>query len=386
VPVGQPDHQPRDPRGLREPQQGHGEAICVPETKIRKLTLRDFKAIHETVNYSPGSAPTWSFIRYAPSIANEFDARGVHYSLGGTYGGPAAALRFINFGGAGPTTISYDDPVYENTMSAAGSTFYPEWYGKAAGSADAVITSGVVRRRKARNWTTSVNTAVRAYEDSTALAVTNDLIEQDCDHSGFPSATASDVLFGGSNVARPKVKSRGGIGTKGTSGLTVASAATVTLPEKADRVTISGTTNITSITASWNDRVVVLHFSGALTLVNGSNLLLNGDFLTANTRQITLRCDGTNWIEVSRSNTRLSANGAWDPASVASGAFTSTAITATGAAVGDAVLVGFTPAVPAGVMLTAEVTAADTVTVTLFNISGSPQDLASGTLNVRVFK
>lgn len=81
---------------------------------------------------------------------------------------------------------------------------------------------------------------------------------------------------------------------------TVASAATVTLPGDAV-VTISGTTTITSITASWAGRRVTLIFSGALTLTDGSNLKLAGNFVTTADDAITLVCDGTNWVETARS-------------------------------------------------------------------------------------
>jgi hypothetical protein len=76
----------------------------------------------------------------------------------------------------------------------------------------------------------------------------------------------------------------------------------------------------------------------------------------------------------------------WDPASVADGAMTSTTLTVTGAAVGEAVSVGFSTAVPAGAILSGSVTATDTVTVTLFNKTGGAMDLASGTLRAAVLR
>jgi hypothetical protein len=76
----------------------------------------------------------------------------------------------------------------------------------------------------------------------------------------------------------------------------------------------------------------------------------------------------------------------WDPANVADGAFTSTTVTVTGAAVGDVVSVGFSVAVPAGAILSGAITAADTATVTLFNKTGGAVDLASGTLKVTATK
>lgn len=69
-----------------------------------------------------------------------------------------------------------------------------------------------------------------------------------------------------------------------------------------------------------------------------------------------------------------------DFASVASGAVASTTVTVTGAALGDFALAWMSIAIPAGAFLAAQVTAADTVTVTLVNLSGGAVDLASATL------
>lgn len=82
---------------------------------------------------------------------------------------------------------------------------------------------------------------------------------------------------------------------------------------------------------------------------------------------------------------RITATKTWDPGSVAPAGFTSTTVTATGAVVGNPVTTGFSTAVPAGVTLTASVTAADTVTVTLVNNTLGAVDLASGTLRVDVW-
>lgn len=82
---------------------------------------------------------------------------------------------------------------------------------------------------------------------------------------------------------------------------TIASAATVTLTGDADTFLISGTTTITSVTASWAGREVTLVFSGILTFTDGSNLKLAGNFTTSADDAITLVCDGTSWIEKSRS-------------------------------------------------------------------------------------
>jgi polygalacturonase len=85
----------------------------------------------------------------------------------------------------------------------------------------------------------------------------------------------------------------------------IASASTITLPTAWDVVSISGTTNITSITPNGHSgRRVTLFFQGALTVVRGSNLILSstlGNFVTTANDTLTLVCDGTTWWEVSRS-------------------------------------------------------------------------------------
>jgi hypothetical protein len=48
-------------------------------------------------------------------------------------------------------------------------------------------------------------------------------------------------------------------------------------------------------------RRVTLVFSGSLTVTDGSNLTLAGNFNTAAGSTLTLVCDGTNWREASRS-------------------------------------------------------------------------------------
>jgi hypothetical protein len=76
----------------------------------------------------------------------------------------------------------------------------------------------------------------------------------------------------------------------------------------------------------------------------------------------------------------------WDPDEIASGASTSTTVTVTNASLGDQVILAFSVAVPAGVLLTGNVTAAHTVTATLGNLSGTNVNLASGTLRASVVR
>ena len=87
----------------------------------------------------------------------------------------------------------------------------------------------------------------------------------------------------------------------GDQGANVASASTVTLPLEGDFFVITGTTNITSVTASLSGRQVTLKFNGILTFTDGSNLKIAGNLVTTADDTIAIVCDGTNWYEVSRS-------------------------------------------------------------------------------------
>jgi hypothetical protein len=82
----------------------------------------------------------------------------------------------------------------------------------------------------------------------------------------------------------------------------------------------------------------------------------------------------------------ISATAAWDPPSVVAGAIASTTVSAGGATVGDTVAVGFTRPMPAGSLLAGSVTAANTVTVTLVNLTGGTMNLDAGTVRVDVWK
>ena len=79
----------------------------------------------------------------------------------------------------------------------------------------------------------------------------------------------------------------------------------------------------------------------------------------------------------------LVASTDYDPPSIASGTISTTTVTVSGASLGDFATASFS--LPnAGVQLLAQVTAANTVTVAFWNVTGGAIDLAAGTLRVRV--
>lgn len=91
------------------------------------------------------------------------------------------------------------------------------------------------------------------------------------------------------------------INSRTTATISVASASAVTLPQYADTIRVTGTTNIDAITASWVGRRVTLIFSGVLAVADGNNLMLAAPFPATADDTLTLVCDGANWFEVSRS-------------------------------------------------------------------------------------
>jgi hypothetical protein len=115
----------------------------------------------------------------------------------------------------------------------------------------------------------------------------------DCEFVGTPPTGLTDAIA----ANMPSFLFVRGLGT------TVASAANISLPFDGNIIPISGTTGITSITATfWKGNVVTLTIAGNLTVTDGSNLKLAGNFVSgANGGTLTLaNVDNTNWLEVSR--------------------------------------------------------------------------------------
>jgi hypothetical protein len=82
---------------------------------------------------------------------------------------------------------------------------------------------------------------------------------------------------------------------------TVASAATLTLPQQADFVKVSGSTTITTINASGHSgRMVMLALTGTAQITDGGNIRLAGNATGAANRTLLLACDGVDWWEGGR--------------------------------------------------------------------------------------
>ena len=80
----------------------------------------------------------------------------------------------------------------------------------------------------------------------------------------------------------------------------------------------------------------------------------------------------------------LQGSATWDPASIANNTGLSTTVTVTGAVLGDFALASFSLDLQ-GMSISACVSSANTVTVTLINVTGGAINLGSGTLRARVW-
>ena len=76
----------------------------------------------------------------------------------------------------------------------------------------------------------------------------------------------------------------------------------------------------------------------------------------------------------------IEASGAWTPGLIAKGAATTQSFTVADVQVGQIVVVSLNPAAPAGVVAFAMATAADTINVTILNLSGADQTLGATTI------
>jgi len=113
-------------------------------------------------------------------------------------------------------------------------------------------------------------------------------------------------------------------------GADVASATNAfTLGEDGNYYDITGTAALDSITAQTVGKVVALQFDGILTMTDGGNLKLHGNFVTAAGATIFLQSDGTDWYELSRAGGNYIVQGALtvDGVSTLTGAQTLTGVT-----------------------------------------------------------
>lgn len=149
--------------------------------------------------------------------------------------------------------------------------------------------------------------SIRTKNWGTEILTDSDLEAQlDLLHAYFTAAlnaTTGHTHDGTSNQG-PLLTTLGTLTTilKEDKGADVASAAgNIVLGDDGNFFDITGTDAITSITIKPTGTMVTLQTDSTASLVDGGNLKLAGTFQGAADSTITLRSDGTNWYEVSRS-------------------------------------------------------------------------------------
>jgi hypothetical protein len=115
-----------------------------------------------------------------------------------------------------------------------------------------------------------------------------------------------------------------------------------------------------------------------------ANIVPAGSMFYDSTLERPFWTDGAAWKDAAGT---LGGSTTYDPGNIAAGTFATTTVTVTGATLYNHASAHFDQAnlLGSGILVTAQVTAADTVTVTLFNMDSSDHDLAQGTLGVRVY-
>lgn len=91
------------------------------------------------------------------------------------------------------------------------------------------------------------------------------------------------------------------IGNDTDDAVSIASGATVTLPMSGTWFTISGTTGITAIEGHWVGREVTLKFDSGVTVTDGGDLKLEGDFNSTANDTLHMVSGGAAWFEKGRS-------------------------------------------------------------------------------------
>jgi hypothetical protein len=202
----------------------------------------------------------------------------------------------------------------EDTVITGGHNINAPQHGVVLGPADAVAcTRVVIRGMQIRNpnQNTEATGAGVQLTDSTSCEIECVITSGDSKMThGLLEGSGTDLNVLGGRVSGASAANTLQLATNasvvtafsGAGVPSVASASSVTLPSGWPVINITGTTGITSIAAAgYRGRTVTLVFAAALTVTDGSNLRLNGDFTTSADDTLTLVCDGTNWYEVARS-------------------------------------------------------------------------------------
>ena len=215
--------------------------------------------------------------------------------------GIADLADFTGKSGSGVTAIgaTITSPSVNQCLIWDGSKWINSSSCGAGGSGD-MLLAGIQTVTGAKTF--NAGTLVIGTSASTPSIVANSFYRNTSDGKLYIGANNgsswNEILEAG--VSGPISVSNGGNGLTGI-GANVASASTISISGKIFHVT--GTNTITSVSASGISAgtEITIIFDGILTFTDGSNLKLNGNFVTSADDTITLVYDGTNFYETARS-------------------------------------------------------------------------------------
>lgn len=273
-----------------------GIAIEGLSTPWSRLIVRNFAAVVDNVaDASSGGNPR--AIRLQSSVSNDVTFDNVRVKLAGTTTNTGGSPQWVFVAASASTTCvaNLNGLVYDVTLSGwtAGNT---RLLRLGDGSTTGTL-AGSVRRMVILAGSGDANMkSISIRSSSSGNILRAPLLIEDCDFTQNP---------GGFDVTDWDATQRALVKLVGnrfklSTAYDVASAATIAV-WTGQWVNVTGTTNVTSITAGPVGEDIKLRFAGALTLTDGSNLKLDGNFVTAADSTWTGVSDGTNWIETGRS-------------------------------------------------------------------------------------
>lgn len=116
------------------------------------------------------------------------------------------------------------------------------------------------------------------------------------------NANSPYITIGSNNITYQTDSSSIPMYSGGSAYISIASAATVSVPASGNQFLITGTTNISSIIGGWPGRIITLRFNDILTVTDSAGLNLAGNFTTSSNDTLTLTfIDSSNCFEVARS-------------------------------------------------------------------------------------
>lgn len=273
-----------------------GHALFSSNHRCQNLVIRDFTVSMPNVNYTPGSAKSPSLLALRSIDPMHVQIDGLYLRVAGTINANVAP-QWITYSGGGAgifTSFDIQNVVVDGNLAGASNGFNNIIV---LGASNGTMC-GRIKGFRLRSWAGGDTLPKRIQISGTATLTLDRLHVDECD---FLSTVAGFELYFPSNN-QDKVSCGAGIrwGSNIGNPPTVASAAALTVPA-ISMVRVSGTANITSMTALPPDTLVVLLFTGTAAgtgLTAGGNLKIPANFVYTPNDAYPLICDGTNFYAV----------------------------------------------------------------------------------------